>query len=39
MLGLAFETILVLIVSAHSEEIEKFGAFPKKNDKPIQLLA
>jgi hypothetical protein len=38
MLGLAFETILVLMVIAYSEEIEKIGPFPKKEQKPKQLL-
>ena len=38
MLGSALENLLILMVSAHSEEIEKLGAYPKKKDKPKPLL-
>ncbi len=31
MLGSALETLLILMISAHSEEIEKIGAYPRTN--------
>jgi hypothetical protein len=39
MLGSALENLLILMISAHSEEIEKIETYPKKQNQPKPLLS